>query len=217
MELDLPKPSYTADAVARMRERWPGHEFALIIGSDNLAGFDRWKDPQEMRPITTCSCILGPASRLHFEESAFADASTGPRGRCPFLTISSTGVRERVSRGQDVGGIGPSNGLAAIRGKGLYQATEDTPRVRPGTFQHMVGQHGKRPVRPVWFTTCMSHRCRYGSRCSRYAGSVMLPLIADGLRTIAPFLRRSRFKRRSTGFLRGLHVHTQVETLADAA
>ena len=36
-ELDLPRPSYTADSLRFMRHRWPDHEFALIVGSDNLA------------------------------------------------------------------------------------------------------------------------------------------------------------------------------------
>ncbi|HOP42377.1 MAG: nicotinate (nicotinamide) nucleotide adenylyltransferase [Flavobacteriales bacterium] len=127
VELDLPKPSYTADALAHMRERWPGHEFALIIGSDNLAGFDRWKDPQEILAHHDLLVYPRPGVELHFEESAFADHPRVHVVDAPFLTISSTRVRDMVSRGQDVGGLVPPGVLAAIRGKGLYQATEDTP------------------------------------------------------------------------------------------
>ena len=35
-ELDLPKPNYTTDTLAFMRQRWPQHTFSLIVGSDNL-------------------------------------------------------------------------------------------------------------------------------------------------------------------------------------
>ena len=47
-EIDLPKPNYTADSLRFMRHRWPDHDFALIIGSDNLAKFHTWKDPEDI-------------------------------------------------------------------------------------------------------------------------------------------------------------------------
>ena len=47
-ELDLPKPNYTSDTLAFMRQRWPQHTFALIIGSDNLATLHTWKEPDSI-------------------------------------------------------------------------------------------------------------------------------------------------------------------------
>src|ERR1700722_6388055 len=33
IEFKLPKPSYTADTLAYLHEKYPGHEFAIIMGS----------------------------------------------------------------------------------------------------------------------------------------------------------------------------------------
>ena len=37
IELKLPQPSYTVDTLAYLEEQHPQHEFALIMGGDNLA------------------------------------------------------------------------------------------------------------------------------------------------------------------------------------
>ncbi|MBK6829459.1 MAG: nicotinate-nicotinamide nucleotide adenylyltransferase [Flavobacteriales bacterium] len=56
-ELDLPKPNYTADSLRFMRHRWPDHRFDLIIGSDNLAIFHKWKDAEDILNIIAYSFI----------------------------------------------------------------------------------------------------------------------------------------------------------------
>ena len=47
-EFRLPKPSYTYDTLCRLRETYPEKAFTLIMGSDNWAAFDRWKNHQEI-------------------------------------------------------------------------------------------------------------------------------------------------------------------------
>ncbi len=39
IEFSMPKPSYTADTLAYLSERYPQHQFHLILGSDNLEPF----------------------------------------------------------------------------------------------------------------------------------------------------------------------------------
>ena len=36
IEFSLPKPSYTIDTMVYLHEKYPQHEFSLIMGSDNL-------------------------------------------------------------------------------------------------------------------------------------------------------------------------------------
>lgn len=44
IEFHLPKPSYTANTLAHLREQYPDHEFSLIMGEDNLRTFHKWKN-----------------------------------------------------------------------------------------------------------------------------------------------------------------------------
>lgn len=44
IELSLPEPSYTIDAFDKLTQLYPDNNFVLLIGSDNLEGFIKWKD-----------------------------------------------------------------------------------------------------------------------------------------------------------------------------
>ena len=43
-EFSLPRPSYTANTLRALQKAYPEHEFTLVIGEDNIAIFNQWKE-----------------------------------------------------------------------------------------------------------------------------------------------------------------------------
>jgi nicotinate-nucleotide adenylyltransferase len=48
IELTMPKPSYTFNTLKKLTIEFPKHEFVIIMGSDNLLHFDKWKGHEEI-------------------------------------------------------------------------------------------------------------------------------------------------------------------------
>jgi nicotinate-nucleotide adenylyltransferase len=44
VEFRMPRPSYTIDTLTYLQDKYPGYEFVLIIGEDNLPFFPKWKN-----------------------------------------------------------------------------------------------------------------------------------------------------------------------------
>ncbi len=121
LELDMPQPNYTVDTLAFMRERWPQHEFSLIIGSDNLASLHHWKDASQMLEKTPVLVYPRPGLEEHLAQAdllyhpsvtLFPDAPQTP--------VSSTGIRVRLRGWKPVDGLLDPKVLAYIRQNGLY-------------------------------------------------------------------------------------------------
>ena len=121
LELDLPRPNYTVDTLAFMRQRWPQHRFALIIGSDNLAAFHTWKDPNAILehhrvlvyPRPGVDGHLAAADLLYHKGITFVPDA-------PLMDVSSTGIRVRLRNWKPVDGLVSPEVLAYIRQYGLY-------------------------------------------------------------------------------------------------
>ena len=43
-EFALPRPSYTANTLRELQKAYPQDEFTLVIGEDNIAIFDQWRE-----------------------------------------------------------------------------------------------------------------------------------------------------------------------------
>ena len=48
IEFKLSKPSYTIHTLAYLHEKFPENEFVLLLGSDNLASFKKWKNYEQI-------------------------------------------------------------------------------------------------------------------------------------------------------------------------
>ena len=66
VEFDLSQPNYTINTLVHLQEKYPEHEFALIMGEDNLKNLHKWKNYEvilEHYNIYVCLIYTSPSPR----------------------------------------------------------------------------------------------------------------------------------------------------------
>ncbi|MBK7295476.1 MAG: nicotinate-nucleotide adenylyltransferase [Flavobacteriales bacterium] len=120
-EIDMPRPSYTADSLRFMRHRWPDHVFDLIVGSDNLATLHNWKDPEEILEHHTILVYPREGVEQHLENAVYRDhAKVKIVNDSPMLNVSSTRIREDIGTWKPVEALVAPDVLRYIRQHRLY-------------------------------------------------------------------------------------------------
>jgi nicotinate-nucleotide adenylyltransferase len=56
---------YTIDTIRALKRRWPNVTFVWIMGSDNLAGFHRWRGWREIARLVPIAILERPPFPLH--------------------------------------------------------------------------------------------------------------------------------------------------------
>lgn len=98
IEFKLPQPSYTIHTLTHLHEKFPGREFSLILGSDNLANFHKWKNADQI--LAKYPLIVYP--RPGTPDEVYARYPNTRRVDAPQMDLSSTFIREAVKDGKDV-------------------------------------------------------------------------------------------------------------------
>lgn len=117
-EFTMPKPSYTIDTLNALQEKFPDDEFFLVIGGDNWVVFDRWRNSDEI--LAKYHILIYP--RLGFD----VEIPESMKDRvtlidAPVIELSSTQVRERITRGLSARYYVPDNVLDYIESHHLYR------------------------------------------------------------------------------------------------
>ncbi|MFV0379187.1 MAG: nicotinate (nicotinamide) nucleotide adenylyltransferase [Mangrovibacterium sp.] len=98
IEFDLPKPSYTIDTLIYLQEKYPQHEFCLIIGSDNLDSFHKWKNYELL--LKFYSILVYP--RPGFQGSEWLTRPNIKLVEAPLMEISASFIRASIAAGKDI-------------------------------------------------------------------------------------------------------------------
>ena len=120
LELERGGVSYTVDTLRTLRATHPGWSLALVVGADLLTGFSSWKEPAAIAELAE----LVVMSRAGAEP---ADGGPGPGIRTRIVPvsaveISSSRVRDRVSRGLAVRDMVAPRVISIIESERLYRA-----------------------------------------------------------------------------------------------
>jgi nicotinate-nucleotide adenylyltransferase len=114
VEFHMPRPSYTIDTLTYLSEKYPEHEFKLIVGGDNLTHFHKWKNHEVILENYGLYVYPRPGSNPEFDHPnvKFVEA--------PLMDISATFIRKTIKKGKSVKFLLPVAVEDYIRDKKLY-------------------------------------------------------------------------------------------------
>lgn len=100
IEFKLPQPNYTVNTLAHLQEKFPQHEFALIMGEDNLNSLQKWKNYEVI--LQNHDIYVYPRLNSGAIDSQFINHSKIHRVGAPVIELSSTFIRESIKNNKNV-------------------------------------------------------------------------------------------------------------------
>lgn len=116
-ELSQSGTSYTYKTLKHFAETYPQHTFSFVIGSDNVTQFHTWDKHDELLehfPVVVYPRENYPITQLPHGMKKLQDA--------PTIAVSSTQIKEKLSRGESIAGLVLPSVLSYIQQHELYQA-----------------------------------------------------------------------------------------------
>ena len=117
VEFHLPRPSYTIHTLVHLSEKFPDKKFVVILGSDRLESFTRWKNHQQILDNYELYVYPRPGVQL----SGLSQHPHVKMVEAPLLDISATFIRNCIRKGQSVRYLVPDPVEEMIRGKQFYR------------------------------------------------------------------------------------------------
>ena len=100
IEFKLPQPNYTVNTLAHINEKYPQHEFSLIMGEDNLKSFHKWKNYDTILENHTIYCY--PRISNGEIKSKFENHPKIHKIDAPIIEISATLIRQGIKNNKNV-------------------------------------------------------------------------------------------------------------------
>ncbi len=104
VEFSLPRPSYTIDTLTHLAEKYPKHDFSIIMGSDSLENLPKWKNYEQILK--------------HYKVLVYNRPNTKPIEKliaqvqmidAPLLDISATYIRNKIANRQSIQYLVPAD------------------------------------------------------------------------------------------------------------
>ena len=120
IEFSLPKPSYTIDTLTYLHEKHPNHNFALIMGEDNLKGFKKWKNADLL--VNNHQIIVYPRiSEEISTENGYENHPNISTIKAPIIELSATEIREMIKSGKNTRPMLPPEVFDYLDGSSFYK------------------------------------------------------------------------------------------------
>ena len=118
IEFKLPQPSYTVNTLVNIKEKFPSHQFSLIMGEDNLQNLHKWKNYEEI--VNNHSIYVYPRVFENKKELGFSN-ETIYKIDAPIVEISSSLVRNFIKQGKNVKPLVPKKVSEYIEQMNFYK------------------------------------------------------------------------------------------------
>ena len=116
IEFNMPKPNYTIDSLTYLSEKYPDHEFVLIIGEDNLKHFQKWKNHEQI--LDQYGVYVYP--RPDAVTTEFHEDPRVQMVEAPLIDISATFIRKCVKNDQSIKYLVPDPVIDIIKTRKFY-------------------------------------------------------------------------------------------------
>lgn len=121
-EFKLPKPSYTIDSLVYLSEKYTGHTFSVIMGSDSFQNINKWKNYEQ---------ILSNYNIYIYLRLNFPVAENQPENiillQAPLIEISSTNIRKYIKNGKSIRYMVTDAVMQEIEAMHYYKSSMENP------------------------------------------------------------------------------------------
>jgi nicotinate-nucleotide adenylyltransferase len=114
IEIERDGLSYTVETLAAFAERHSEAERFFLVGTDVLASFGQWREPDQVARLATLAVMQREGERGRVPKDAV-------RVQTRRVDVSSTEIRERVRTGRTIRGFVPEAVAAYIAEQRLYR------------------------------------------------------------------------------------------------
>ena len=96
IEFNLPRPSFTVDTLAHLKEKYPNNEFVLIMGTDTVKTLPKWKNVE----------VILQNYQIYAYPRAKVELINPPTNvvvcDTPIMEISASFIRRSIKNGRSV-------------------------------------------------------------------------------------------------------------------
>jgi nicotinate-nucleotide adenylyltransferase len=116
IEFNLPKPSYTSNTLTFLSEKYPEHQFSLIMGSDSYQNLDKWKNYETIinnYPVYVYQREGHEIKKTFDKEAVILNA--------PIIQISASQIREHIKSAKSIRYLVPEIVREEIESRKFYK------------------------------------------------------------------------------------------------
>jgi nicotinate-nucleotide adenylyltransferase len=111
IEFDLPQPNYTIKTLTVLEEKYPEHQFSLLMGADNMYNLHKWKNYEILLaryPVYVYPRIVNETPKK-LPEALHPFKKSFKKVEAPIIELSATFIRNAIKDGKNIRPMLPEN------------------------------------------------------------------------------------------------------------